>query len=114
MPRKKKTPFAPWESRDPYGIERRYFRMGATFMASKAVRGLSPSAFKILCFMKVESLGHREFEFPHNKFKDYMSKPTFYRVIEELETAGLIDVVARNKNLRIANRYAFSERWKNL
>lgn len=83
-------------------------------MASKAVRGLSPSAFKILCFMKIASGGHKEFEFPHNKFKDYVSKPTFYRVVEELETAGLIDVVARNKNLRIANRYAFSERWKNL
>ncbi len=83
-------------------------------MASKAVRGLSPSAFKVLSFMKLESGGHKEFEFPHNKYKDYLSKPTFFRVVDELVTAGFIDVVARNKNLRIANRYAFSDRWKNL
>lgn len=82
-------------------------------MASEAMRGLSASAFKIYTYMRLESGGHKQFTFPHAKYSSYLSKPTFFRVVKELEDAGFIDVVSRNKNLRQANEYAFSERWKN-
>lgn len=112
MPRRKPTPFAPWESKAPNGIEKRYARMGNTQMCSDAMRKLSPSAFKIYWYMRLESAGKREFEFPHAKYASYMSKPTFFRCVRELEQAGFIQVVQHNKNLRIANLYRFVDGWK--
>lgn len=112
MARTKKTPFAPWESRKADGIEERYFRMGASFMASEAVRGLSGNAFKILCFMKIESGGRREFQFPFRKYKAYMAKSTFFRARDELIQKGFLEIVQCNRNLRQANVYSFSEQWK--
>ena len=43
-----------------------------------------------------------------------MSKPTFLKAKQELIDKGFIDVVQNNKNLRRANIYAFSDRWKTL
>ena len=95
------------------GIEKRYLRLGATQMASEAMRGLSASAFKVYVYMKLEAGGKRNFVFPHAKYSSYMSKPTFFRALKELEKAGFVDIVSRNKNLRTANEYAFAEGWKN-
>lgn len=114
MPRKKKTPFAPWESRKADGIEERYFRMGASFMASEAVRGLSGNAFKTLCFMKIASAGKKQFKFPFSKYKSFMAKSTFFRARDELVKAGFIQIDQCNKNLRQANVYSFSEDWKDV
>lgn len=114
MPRHKVTPFECWETQSATGIEKRYFRMGATFMASEQTRGLSSSAFKILCYMKIESAGKKQFKFPHAKYRSYMSKPTFKKAKDELISKGFIDEVQNNKNLRKANIYAFSDRWKTL
>ena len=114
MARTKRVPFAPWETRYANGIEKRFIRLGATQMASEAMRKLSSSAFRIYISMRLESGGHREFTFPHTKYAAFMSKPTFFRVLKELEEAGFIDIVSRNKNLRISNEYRFSERWKTL
>lgn len=114
MARNKKKPFAPWETKNNDGIEKRYFRMVATIMASKPMRRLSSSAFKIYCYMRIECGGQRSFKFPHAKYRDYMSKPTFFNARDELIRKGFIDVVQNNKNLRQANVYAFSDRWKTL
>ena len=114
MPRYKKTPFEKWETKSADGIEKRYFRMGATLMASEPLRTLSPSAFKVLCFMKIESAGKRSFTYSNVKYRSFMSKPTFFKAIKELEEHGFIDVIQHNRNLRRANIYAFSERWKQL
>lgn len=112
MARKRKTPFAPWESKADDGIERRYFRLGATILASESMRGLSPSAFKIYCYMRIESAGKREFRFPHIKYQSYMSKPTFFKARDELVEKGFIEIAQNNRNLRQANVYRFSEKWK--
>jgi len=112
MPRIKKVPFPPWASKTIDGIEKRYDRLGATQMASEAMRSLSGNAFKIYWYMRLESAGKKEFTFSHVKYRSYLSKPTFFKAIKELEDKGLIDVVQHNKNLRKANVYAFSERWK--
>ena len=114
MARKKITPFEPWETKNTDGVEKRYFRMGATLMASEQMRSLSPSAFKIYCYMRLESAGNRSFKFPHAKYRSYMSKPTFLKAKQELIDKGFIDVVQNNKNLRKSNIYAFSDRWKTL
>lgn len=114
MPRYKKTPFQSWETKSDNGEEKRYFRLGATIMASEPMRSLSPSAFKIYCFMRIESGGKRSFTFPHAKYQAYMSKPTFFKALKELEEHGFVDVIKHNGNLRKANIYAFSERWKTL
>lgn len=112
MARTKKTPFAPWESKADGGMEKRYFRTGATIMASEAMRGLSSSAFKIYFYMRIESGGKREFKFPYTKYSSFMSKPTFFKARDELVERGFIDIMQNNRNLRQANIYAFSERWK--
>ena len=114
MSRTKITPFAPWESRNNNGVEKRYFRLGATIMASEVMRSLSPSAFKVYCYMRIEAAGKKNFTFPHAKYKSYMSKPTFQKARDELVEHGFIDVVQNNKNLRKSNVYCFSERWKSL
>ena len=49
MAKYKITPFEQWETTNANGVEKRYFRMGATLMASEQMRSLSPSAFKIYC-----------------------------------------------------------------
>ena len=110
----KKTPFSPWETKKNDGIEKRYIRLGASQMASEPMRALSNSAFKIYCYMRLESGGKKEFTFPHQKYQSYMSKPTFFDAQKELVEKGFIDVIQRNKNVRKANVYAFSERWKEL
>lgn len=112
MARTKKVPFPPWDSKNASGIEKRYIRLADTLLCSAAARGLSPSAFKILTYMKIEAAGKKNFQFPCHKFIDFMSKPTAYKAIKELEEVGFIDIISRNKNLRIPNEYAFSDRWK--
>ncbi len=112
MAKIKKTPFAPWETRNTNGVEKRYIRLGVTQMASDTMRKLSPSAFKIYTYMKLESGGNKNFEFPHTKYKGWISKPTFFKAVEELESMGFIDIKFRNKNIRKPNVYSFSERWK--
>lgn len=114
MARVKKTLFKPWETRNADGIEKRYIRLGVTQMSAEVMRRLSPAAVKIYIYMKLESGGRKEFTFPHTKYSSYMSKPTFFRVVKELEEQGFIDIIQRNRNLRKSNVYAFSERWKTI
>ena len=114
MPRKKITKFQPWETKNDNGEEKRYIRLGITLMASEPFRSLSPSAFKVYCYMRIESGGKRSFTFPSAKYISYMSKPTFFKALKELEQKGFVDVIQHNKNLRKSNIYAFSERWKAL
>ncbi len=109
---RKKVPFQPWESRADGGIEKRYFRLGATIMASEAMLSLSNSAFRVYCHMRIESGGKQSFSFPYSKYKIFMSRPTFIAARNELQEKGFIDVVQNNKNLRKANTYCFSEKWK--
>lgn len=106
------TPFPPWESKKPDGIEKRYIRLGDTMMVSDAVLYLPGNAFKVYCFMRLESAGRRQFKFPRNKYIAYLSTPTFIKAVRELEERGIIDVLERNGNMRKANVYQFSDRWK--
>lgn len=112
--RKKRVPLHPWETKKTDGIENRYIRLGDSLLMSSTVKKLSSSAFRVYVYMCLESAGQSHFTFPHNKYQKFMSKPTFFRALKELESAGFIDVVSHNKNLRTANDYAFSNRWKSL
>lgn len=114
MGRVRKVPFQPWEGKTDNGIEKRYFRLGASIMASEAMLSLSSSAFRVYCHMRIESGGKRSFKFPYSKYKIFMARPTFVKARDELVEKGFIDVIQNNKNLRKANIYAFSERWKNI
>ena len=114
MAKHKITPFEQWETTNANGVEKRYFRMGATLMASEQMRSLSPSAFKIYCYMRIESAGNRSFKFPNVKYRSFMSKPTFQKAKKALIDKGFVGVVQNNRNLRKANIYAFSDRWKTL
>lgn len=113
MAKTRKVPFAPWETTKANGIEIRYIRLGDTLLSSAAARGLSYSAFKVLVYMKIEAAGKKDFQFPCHKYIGIVSKPTFQRALTELVETGFIDILSRNKNLRTANEYTFSSRWKN-
>lgn len=112
MTKPKITPFAPWETMQPTGKEKRYIRMGNSQMLHPAILGLSHSAFRIYTYMKLESKGEKEFEFPRCKWKAYISNCGFQKAKKELCETGLIEVVESNANLRIPNVYAFSTSWK--
>jgi len=114
MARAKKVPFQSWETKNADGLEKRYFRLGATILASEAMLNLSASAFRVYCYMRIESGGKRNFSFPFNKYKRFMSRPTFIRARDELIESGFIDLIQSNKNLRKANIYGFTDRWKTI
>ena len=108
----KKTPFSPWETTKINGIELRYLRMGNSQMLHPAIRNLTSMAFRVYVYMKLESGGHREFKFPHSKYKSFISSGGFQKALAELCATGLIEIVESNANLRKPNVYRFSEGWK--
>ncbi len=112
MARKKKTPFAPWETTASDGIEKRYTRLGSTLLYSPAFLRLSANAKQVYLYMKIESAGKREFIMPRQKQLRFTNKNSFIRAKDELEQAGFIETVQNNANLRKPNVYWFSERWK--
>lgn len=112
MPRKKKTPFAPWETLASDGIEKRYTRFGNTLLYSPAFLRLSANAKQAYLYMKIESAGKKEFTMPRQKQNMFTNKNSFLRAKEELEQAGFIETIQNNANLRKPNVYGFSERWK--
>ncbi len=113
MAKRKITPFSPWETLNADGKEKRYIRIANTQLVSPVMRSLSNSAFRIYTNMRMESGGNISFTFPYSKYKSYMTRPTFEKVVDELVNTGFIEVVQRNANLRKANVYRFSEGWKN-
>ena len=110
--RKKVVPFRYWESSKVDGIEKRYIRLGNSQMLSKAMLGLSNAAFRVYICMRLEAGDKPEFEYPYRKYKIYMSRPTFGKAVEELETAGFIKLVSSGKNTRQPNIYRFIDGWK--
>lgn len=114
MGRKSKTPFNFWETTKENGIEERYIRLGNSQMLHPVYKSLSSSAKEIYSYMKLESGGCVEFEFPVSKYKDLMSTKTFLKSKAELIEKGFIEEKQNNKNLRKPNIYRFSAEWKNL
>lgn len=107
-------PFAPWESAKADGIEKRYTRVGNSLLSHDACRSLGDKAFRVYVHMKMESGGKREFTLPYTKAMGIMdvSKGGYKKAVDELCEKGFIDVVEKNANLRKANVYCFSQRWK--
>ena len=112
MARHKKTPFAVWETTQYDGIEKRYIRMGNSQMLHPAVFNLSHSAYRLYTYMKLESSGKMVFEFPKSKWRAFLSAGGFQKAKKELCSAGFIDEIENNANLRKPNLYRFSQRWK--
>ncbi len=112
MARQKKTPFQPWLSRQPDGIEKRYIRLGNSQLLHPAMLNLGKAAFKIYVYMLLESGGKVEFELPRAKYKKIVAPATFQKAVEELSEAGFIEVVQRNANIQKPNKYRFSSGWK--
>ena len=112
MSRSKKTPFKPWESVKPTGIEERYVRLGNSQLLNEATLSLSHAAFHLFVYMRLESAGRLEFEMPRAKYTKFLSNGGFQKAIVELEQKGFIEIIQRNGNLRQPNVYKFSSRWK--
>ncbi len=112
MGRVKKTPFPDWQTKKSNGIEERYVRLGNSQLTDENVNLLSHIAFRMYVYMLLESRGRQEFEMPRRKYKKFMSAGGASKAIRELVERGFIDVVQQNKNLRKANVYRFSCRWK--
>lgn len=112
MPRKKMTPFPPWQTCKDDGAEQRYIRLGNSQLMHPAIRNLSPTAFKIYTYMLLESGGKRAFTYPYSKYKGIISKQGFQLIKGELIEAGLIREVQNNANLRKPNIYEFTDEWK--
>jgi len=113
LARAKKTPFAPWESTKPNGIEARYIRMGDTQMLNQNMMKLNATAFRVYLYMKIESGGKQIFEFPRCKYIKICSQDGFKKALFELITYGFVEVAENNANIRKPNKYRFSENWRN-
>jgi hypothetical protein len=114
MGRKSKTPFKPWETTKENGIEERFIRYGNSQLLHPVYKSLSSASKEIYQYMKLESGGCIDFEFPASKYLDLMSKHTFLKAKAELIKKGFIEVKQNNKNIRKPNIYRFSAEWKNL
>ncbi len=112
MGRSKKTPFAPWESMKDNGDEARYIRAGNSQLLHPQTLNLNHAAFRVYHYMRLESAGKRVFKFPKSKYIKFISADGFNKAKQELIEAGFVDEVENNANLRKANVYQFSERWK--
>jgi len=112
MANSRKTPFSSWETTKTDGIEQRYIRMGNSQMLHPAVLNLTHSVYRIYTYMKLKSGGKRSFPFPKSKWKGFISPEGFQKAKNELCEAGLIEIEQNNANLRKANIYRFSEKWK--
>lgn len=112
MPKKKMTPFPPWQTCKNDGVEQRYIRLGNSQLMHPAIKNLSAAAYKIYTYMLLESGGSRTFTFPYSKYKDIISKQGFQLIKSELIEAGLITEIQNNANLRKPNIYEFTDRWK--
>ena len=112
MPRKRKTPFSSWQTTKGDGIEERYIRLGNSQLLHPAFVNLGDKAIRVYINMLLESGGKKEFTFPYNKYKDYVSKAGFQAVKAELIEKGFIREKQNNSNLRKPNIYEFVEDWK--
>lgn len=111
MPRGKKTPFPPWQTCKPDGIEKRYIRIGNTQLLHPAMLGLSDKAQVIYFHMLMEAGGNKEFTFPRSKYHRIAGNTAFQNAKEELIRAGFIKVKQNNANLRKPNIYEFCSDW---
>ena len=112
MRRSRKTPFPNWQTQKVNGIEERYMRLGNSQLTAEAMYSLSHVAFRMYTYMLLESGGKQEFKMPRGKYGKFMSAGGAYKAIRELVEKGFIEIVEQNKNLRKANVYRFSTRWK--
>lgn len=112
MARRKPTPFPPWQTEKPDGIEKRYIRLGNSQMLHPAMLSLSDKAFRIYVQMLLEAGGTKEFEFPRSKYRKIAGNTVFQNAKQELISKGFIRVKQCNANLRKPNIYEFSEDWK--
>ena len=112
MARSKRTPFSPWQSCKDNGIEERYIRLGNSQLLHPAMISLSDKAQIIYIYMLLESGGKREFTFPRSKYRKLAGNTVFQNAKEELMKKGFISEKQNNANLRKANVYEFSDKWK--
>lgn len=75
--------------------------------------GLKDSARWTYIAMMLEAKGRPDFQFPRRTAELYgISERSLRRNVQELESAGLVDVVASGRNTKSATDYRFSVRWK--
>ncbi len=80
---------------------------------SDAFKRLTAGAQSCYLAMALEAAGRIDFSFPLHIAKKFgISNSSLRRHIEELESAGFIEVVERNANSRTANAYRFAFGWK--
>jgi hypothetical protein len=108
----KKRAFNEWESCVPGLQDGRFMRLSNSQMLHEKMRGLSGNAYKLYGYMKLEAGGALVYEFPRRKFISFMSENSFGRARAELIDAGFIEEEENNANVRKANKYRFSSRWK--
>ena len=112
MSRSKKTPFPEWQTLKPNGVEERYIRLGNSQMLHESMHKLSHAEYRLYTYMILESGGKREFQMPRSKYGRFLSSHGAQSAISGLEKKGFIDIIEKNGNLRKANVYRFSNRWK--
>lgn len=106
--------FKPYEGRKG---KDRHIRLTHDMLISQACISLSPSAFKLYCYMKLTACGKPEFNFSYScavgEDKILGSKSTFNKARKELIDKGFIDYMNSTsaKYKKETGFYIFSDRW---
>ncbi|OUO37874.1 hypothetical protein B5F88_12090 [Flavonifractor sp. An306] len=116
MPRRKSVtncaiPF--WMSAKPDCKENRFIQAGNSLLLSPEFHKLSMGARYLYLCTAMEAGGRRNFTFPQSSAIKYSINPrSMRRYLQELISAGFIEVESSGRWTRESNRYLFSTRWR--
>lgn len=116
MSRKKQLQTKPlpyWCSGASDSRDKIFIQIGASLLEHPTFTKLKDSAKLCYLCMVLEAKGRPDFQFPRRTAELYgISERSLRRNVQELEAAGLVDVVASGRNTKSATDYRFSVRWK--
>ena len=116
MPRRKAAPNCSipfWMSAKPDCREGRFLQVGNSLLLSPEFRGLSMGARCLYLCAAMEAGGKRNFTFPQSAATKYgIPARSMRRYLQELVTAGFVDVESSGRWRRESNRYLFSMSWR--
>ncbi|WP_297243575.1 hypothetical protein [uncultured Flavonifractor sp.] len=116
MPRRKAAPSCAipfWMSAKQDCREGRFIQLGNSLLLSPDFHELSTGARYLYLCAAMEAGGRRNFTFPQSAATKYGVNPrSMRRYLQELISAGFIEVESSGRWTRESNRYLFSMRWR--
>ena len=109
--KEERSPFQPWMTTSPSGIEKKYVRIGLTMVKTDAFKALTGGEMKTLFALYFHAAGRETLTFTRLAMNDAgITKPAFYRALDGLIEKGFIHV-ERHTLPGQPNTYTFARDW---